>query len=226
MLHGGLSFDHVPSNEPPPESFFSADYRLYVVSDYPAARFSAAAMNHVADRVRQGAGLLMLGGWESYFGLLGEYHQSPLADVLPVAMQSSDDRRNCSQPCLIEQAADHPILAGLPWDRPPGIGGYNQFAPKDDSKTLLNSVQFSVCRTVADYEFSRGTTSPLLVVGQHGLGRTAALATDVAPHWVGGFVDWGDRRVVQHVGGEDVEVGNWYVEFFRNLLIWAGNLPT
>ncbi len=32
-----------------------------------------------------------------------------------------------------------------------------------------------------------------LVVGQHGRGRTAALATDVAPHWVGGLVDWGDR---------------------------------
>ena len=77
--------------------------RLYVVSDYPAARFGEAAMAHVAGRVEQGAGLVMIGGWESFHGRLGEYHQSPLAAVLPVVMQSCDDRRNFAQPCLIEQ---------------------------------------------------------------------------------------------------------------------------
>ena len=87
MLHYGLAFDHVPSDEAPPAAFSSEPYALYVVSDYPAARFGAAAMTHVAGRVEQGAGLVMLGGWESFFGRLGEYHQSPLADVLPVAMQ-------------------------------------------------------------------------------------------------------------------------------------------
>ena len=63
-----------------------------------------------------------------------------------------------------------------------------------------------------------------MVVGQHGKGRTAALATDVAPHWVGGLVDWGDRRVVQDVAGGFIDVGNWYAQFFRNLLVWTGQL--
>ena len=159
-------------------------------------------MAHVAGRVEQGAGLLMLGGWESYFGRLGEYHQSPLADVLPVVMQQSDDRRNCAQPCLINKVAEHPILEGLPWDQPPGIGGFNAITPKPDAQTLAHvGAVFRASRRPTTSSSSAARKSPLLVVGQHGRGRTAALATDVAPHWVGGLVDWGDRRVVQDVAG-------------------------
>lgn len=224
MLHYGLAFDHVRSDESPPADFAAQPYALYVVSDYPAARFGAEAMRHVTDRVEQGAGLLMCGGWESYFGRLGEYHRSPLADALPVAMQGSDDRRNQAQPCLVKKAAEHPILAGLPWDEPPGIGGFNAITPKPGTQTLLSSVRFSVRQAEGDFYFTRGEEAPLLVIGHLGRGRTAALATDVAPHWVGGWVDWGDQRVVQEVGAGFIDVGNWYARFFRNLLVWTGGL--
>jgi uncharacterized membrane protein len=224
MLHYGLSFDHVPSNQAPPAEFVREAYSLYVVSDYSAARFGVQAMTHLAGRVEQGSGLLMLGGWESYFGRLGEYHQSPLADVLPVVMERADDRRNSAQPCLLNQVIDHPILNDLPWDQPPGIGGFNAVRAKPDAQTLLTAVRFSARRAGRDFEFVRGAESPLLMVGRHGQGRTAALATDVAPHWVGGLVDWGDQRVVQEVAGGFIEVGNWYARFFRNLLVWTGQL--
>ena len=227
MLHHGLAFDYVPSGDAPPADFASKPYALYVVSDYPANKFGAAAMDHVASRVEQGAGLVMIGGWESYYGLLGEYHASPLAEVLPVVMEQSDDRRNSAQPCLINKKADHPILEGLPWDAPPGIGGFNAVKPKPNAQMLLTSVRFAVRRTgeqATGFEFTRGEEAPLLVVGCHGRGRVAALATDVAPHWVGGFVDWGDRRITQEVAGGEIEIGNWYARFFRNLLVWTGNL--
>ena len=247
LLHHGLAFDYVPSAESPPADFASKPYAAYVVSDYPAARLGDAAMAHMAARVEQGAGLVMLGGWDSFHGRLGEYHQSPLAAVLPVTMQPSDDRRNFAQPCLIEKVADHEILAGLPWDQPAGIGGINAVTAKPGAETLLDAVQFSVVRTVPLKNFrlaGRGTAAasfsvvrsgeaykfipagraPLLIVGRHGAGRTAALATDVAPHWVGGLVDWGDRRIVQEVGGGMIEVGNWYARFFRNLVAWAGGM--
>jgi len=71
MLHHGMAFDYVPSDAAPPPAFASEAYALYVVSDYPARQFGAAAMVHVAGAVRQGAGLVMLGGWESFFGRLG-----------------------------------------------------------------------------------------------------------------------------------------------------------
>jgi len=222
MSHFGLPYDHVASTESPDAAFASRQYALYVVSDYPAARFREGDMTHVAECVAKGSGLVMLGGWESFFGRLGEYHRSPLAGVLPVAMLDCDDRRNSAQPCLIEKAADHPILEGLPWDRPPGIGGFNAFTPKPNAETLLRCVRFSVQSRGDRFEFVRGASTPLLAVGTWKQGRTAALATDVAPHWVGGLVDWGDRRVVQEVAGSLVEVGNWYAEFFRNLLAWVG----
>jgi uncharacterized membrane protein len=222
MLHHDLRFDHVRSDQSPPQPWFEHPYALYVVSDYPAARFGTAGMVHVASRVEQGAGLVMFGGWESFHGRLGEYHTSPLAEVLPVVMCQDDDRRNCAQPCLINKVADHPILEGVPWETPPTIGGWNALIAKPGAETLLTSVPFSVIQTGGDFRFRRGEESPLLVVGRHGRGRTAALATDVAPHWVGGFVDWGDRRVVQDVAEGFIEVGNWYARFFRNLLVWAG----
>jgi uncharacterized membrane protein len=89
---------------------------------------------------------------------------------------------------------------------------------------VLESTPFSVTRVGDNYRFVPGKRSPLLVLGQYGNGRTAALATDVAPHWVGGLVDWGDWRVVQDVEGSFIDVGNWYARFFRNLLVWTGQL--
>jgi hypothetical protein len=224
LLHHGLAFDYVPSAESPPPEFTSTPYAAYVISDYRASRLGHAAMTHIAARVERGAGLVMLGGWESYHGRLGEYHQSPLVDVLPVTMQPCDDRRNFAQPCLIEKVTDNEILAGLPWNQPPGIGGINAVTAKPDAETLLVAVQFSVQRGEEGYKFVSTGRDPLLIVGRHGAGRTAALTTDVAPHWVGGFVDWGNQRIVQEVGGGMIEVGNWYARFFRNLVAWAGRL--
>jgi uncharacterized membrane protein len=124
----------------------------------------------------------------------------------------------------VHKRTDHPILAGLPWETPPGIGGLNAFRPKPNTTRLLDAVPFRVTHRGDAYEFAPGEPMPLLVVGQHGAGRTAALATDVAPHWVGGFVDWGDRRVVQDVEGGFIDVGSWYAQFFCNLLVWTGQL--
>ena len=224
MTHFGLEFDHVASTQSPPAGFETERRSLYVVSDYPAENFSAAQLAHVADCVRAGSGLIMLGGWESFHGRLGEYHESVLTDVLPITMAAADDRRNCAQPCLIKKVVDHPILDGVPWDTPPGIGGFNAFEPKPDAQTLLRCVQFAVRRSGEAFEFSPGAESPLLVVGAHGEGRVAALATDVAPHWVGGLVDWGDGRVMQEVADGFIDVGNWYARFFHNLLTWTGRM--
>ncbi len=62
---------------------------------------------------------------------------------------------------------------------------------------------------------------PLLVIGDDAAVRTAAVATDVAPHWVGGFVDWGDGRVrAKAPGAEAIEVGDLYARFWQRLISW------
>jgi uncharacterized membrane protein len=84
----------------------------------------------------------MLGGWESYFGRLGEYHDSPLAEILPVEMADSDDRRNYWSPVLLRPTTlDHPILADLPWETAPGVGGFNRFDAKDGANVLLEGIR-------------------------------------------------------------------------------------
>ena len=135
MLHHGMAFDYVPSDEPPPPDFASTPYALYVVSDYPAARFGAAAMAHVAARVAAR-------GRPGDARRLGELSR-PAGRVSRVAAgrraaggdAACDDRRNFAQPCLIDKAADHAILAGLPWDQPPGIGGINAVTAKPGAET-------------------------------------------------------------------------------------------
>jgi len=225
MNHFGLAYDHARSDAKPDEDFPRRPYALYVLSDYPSANLSADESRAIVERVRTGAaGFLMIGGWESFHGRLGEYVDSPLAEALPVVMAREDDRRNCPQPCLINKVRDHEMLEGLPFETPPCVGGFNAFTPKNGSETILTAIQFRVQRRDGEFQFHRGEETPLLVLGALEKGRTAALATDVAPHWIGGFVDWGDQRLTTTAGEGFVEVGNWYARFFRNLLTWAGRL--
>lgn len=225
MAHFGIPFEHINSTDSPPSDWGNRQFAAYVFSDYPRERLQTSQLEHVVRQVSTGTGLVMIGGWESFHGRLGEYHTSPLAEVLPVTMLSSDDRRNYSQPVVVRRkyTESHPILDGLPWETPPCIGGYNLFTAKPNTQTLLESVRFEV-HTAGDngdtFDFSPVGTAPLLVVGHYGLGRVAALATDVAPHWIGGFVDWGKERITQNVGDGFIEVGADYGIFFRNLICW------
>lgn len=217
-----FEYDYLASNQPFPDSCMKKEYALVVLSDYPASNFEAEQMRQMAERVRDGMSLCMIGGWESFTGAGGDYHRTPLADVLPVAMKSSDDRVNLSRPCLVIREQSHAILNALPYDQEiPAIGGLNDLEVKPGATLLLSAVEFKARNNGSVIEFNEGLKYPLLVVGRYGLGRTAAYASDVAPHWVGPFVDWGDRRLKARAdGSRTVEVGNWYAEFFVNLLRW------
>lgn len=232
MTHFNISFDYVSSASAPPDDFLKTEYAVYVLSDYPAKNFSPAHWEHLIRAIENGSGLLMFGGWESYHGRLGEYHESPLVPVLPVVMEQRDDRRNYSQSIFMIPAVgfeSHPILAGLPWEMPPGIGGYNAYWPKENATVLLEGVRFGMIllrqgsrEELGDFEIVLEDTMPLLVTGKYGKGNVGALATDVAPHWAGCFVDWGRERITQELPGDGfVEIGADYARFFANLLQWA-----
>ena len=224
LTHHGLRFDYVPSGQ----RLRAADvkgYGLYILSDYPAANLDRGAAAGIMKAVAGGAGLLMIGGWASYHGKGGNWDRSPLAEALPVRISSRDDRVNSAHPCLVEKVCDHPIVDGLPLDRPPGVGGYNRARVKAGAMLILAArhvdVRFGKARQVTA---TKGDAAPLLVVGQYGAGRTAAFTSDVAPHWVGGLVDWGDKRVKARAkGGSGVEVGGLYAEFFARLAKWTAD---
>ena len=224
LHHWGWDFEYVRSDETATSEMMSVPRSLFILSDYPSSRMNVAVQNRLLEQVAAGAGLIMIGGWESFHGLGGDWDGTSIGDVLPVIIDSNDDRLNCDQPVLVRRVAEHPAVNGLPWDaRPPSIGGFNRFVAKPESTVLLEAQRLTVQRSGDEFVFSPLDRHPLLVVGEFGRGRTAALATDVAPHWVGPLVDWGTPRVAaQAPEANGVEVGGDYASFLRQLLSWVG----
>jgi len=222
MTHYGFDFDYVDSDTKFTDELLGNDYKLMIISDYPAANFSVDQMQAIVDKTKAGMSLLMIGGWESFTGLGGDYNKTPIAEVLPVTMKDSDDRTNFSGPCLVIKNQDHQILDSLPFDSDiPAIGGLNEFTPKPDAAVLLSAVRYNAEKTDGKVVFTENSKYPLLVVSESPIARTAAFASDVAPHWVGPLVDWGTERVkAQAKGARDVEVGNHYTKFFANIIKW------
>ncbi len=224
MHAANIGFDYLPSDEAFSNSIVTAGCRAVIISDYPARNFSRDQLNSLAGRIAEGLGLLMLGGWESFTGSGGGYNNTVLKDILPVVMQPRDDRINCPQPCLIEKIKDHEIIDSLPFNtNPPSIGGFNRLTAKPDAETILFARRFEVSFQAGGFAFTPSAQpDPLLVVGSYGRARLCAFATDAAPHWVGGLVDWGDTRLkAQARGAKPIEVGNWYAALLSNMVNWV-----
>ncbi|MEJ5340924.1 MAG: glutamine amidotransferase [Thermogutta sp.] len=225
MEYCGFEYEHVPSRRRVADELLKEPFALYVISDYPSVGFTLPQLQRIKEHVEQGSGLLMIGGWESYFGRVGEYVNRPIAEVLPVYLSMSDDRVNCAQGCVVRMVKRHPITDGLPWDKPPLVAGFNRIFPKPQGTTLLAGDRLTITDDANGLDVSVADTVPLLVVGRFVAGRTAALAFDVAPHWIGGMVDWGEHRIVVQIpAGGYIEVGDAYVRLLGNIIAWTGKL--
>jgi uncharacterized membrane protein len=144
----------------------------------------------VADFVEEGGGLLMVGGYMSFSGLEGKarYQATPLAEVLPVEMLGHDDRVETPEGVVPLRVAEHEALAGIDGDWPHFLG-YNRLRTKHDAAALLDV-----------------GPDPMLVVGEHGRGRTAAFASDCSPHW----------------GSPEFMAWEHYGRFWGQLTTWLG----
>jgi uncharacterized membrane protein len=219
----GMDFDYVSSSERCPDHLFDKPYRTVILSDYPAENFTPAQLALLKTKVADGLGLVMIGGWESFIGQSGNYDTTILNEILPITMQKTDDRVNWSGPCVVEKTSDHIIVAGLPFTMElPVVGGFNEVKVKANAVTILSARRFSVSKSVNVFTFTAQGISPLLVAGTCGKGRVAAFMSDVAPHWVGGLVDWGKKRItVKANGASEVEIGEYYAALFANIIRWT-----
>ncbi len=233
MTAWGWSFHYIPSHQAMKQTEIEKPWSLLIISDYPHYQINEACQQIALSHLEKGFGLLMIGGWESFHGQGGNWDTTLLGSVLPVEIQASDDRVNFDQSAWLSPNTMHPITAGLPWQtHPPAIGGMNRVVAKTNATTLLSANSFSIAAPTSGkgsgspaWSFTQSQTLPALVVGEHGQGRTAAFMSDVAPHWVGGFVDWGLPRVTaEAAGGQPIEVGRHYAQFWKQLLEWTGRL--
>ena len=226
LSHAGWEFEHFPSQQPIRDEDVKESRQLYIISDFPAVNFSNDLQKQVVRHVQSGSNLLMIGGWESFRGSDGHWNGTPIGDLLPVEMSDEDDRRNCDGPVFVQQTVKHPITTGLPWkERTPHIGGFNRVKRKAEGQVLLTAEVHSAFYSNEAYQLHQQTTDPLLVVQEVGQSRVAAMMADLAPHWIGPMVDWGDQRVsAQAPNAEAIEVGNLYYQFVKQLIGWVGQL--
>lgn len=135
----------------------------------------------LADWVRAGGALLMVGGYLSFQGIEAKanYRNTPLAEVLPVIMESGDDREETPHGAVARIVAPHAVTKGIDSEWPE-ILGYQRLIARESSQTLVS---------VGEH--------PLLVIDTEAEGRTAAFASDMGPHWLPAeFIDWDGFRLL------------------------------
>jgi len=164
-------FDRFPQAE-----LKSKSCDVIILSDIGRDQIGNTASRAVEYFVSGGGGLLMIGGFASFAGheLRGNYHGSEVEKVLPVTCSSTPDdiavyRGFHPKPVT----KHHPILEAISCNDFPVLVGYNRVALKKDATLLL-----------------KYSGDPILAVREVEKGRSAAFASDCAPHWCGGLVDW------------------------------------
>lgn len=190
-------------------------FDAFILGDLDASALGDAQLQLLSERVAEGAGLVTLGGYHAYEP--GGYATSPLAEVLPIKLDTSipralvvgsdsliaDDSNpgQVTNEIAIQIAKPHLLTRLLgdddtrTWSSLPPQLGANRFThPKiaPGVEVLLESPD----------------KNPLLVIGEYGRGRTAAIAFDSTWRW------W-------PAGQNEI-----HRRFWRQLMLWLLNRDT
>jgi uncharacterized membrane protein len=212
-----------PSEELSP-SILGRKYDAIILSDFSADHVSSEAQRRIIKQVEQRTGLLMIGGWGSFSGPYGGWRGSLLEGILPVTCLGRDDRMNFPSGALMVVKDRLPMFGTLSFDSTPVICGLNELRPKKKSRVLLTVRKIANKGNPASRGFRLSLDPkeyPFLVVDADPRKRVAALATDLAPHWCGGLLDWGKKHKILPVSDKiKIEVGERYIQFVASLIRW------
>jgi uncharacterized membrane protein len=206
---------HVPPSKTLSPKLLKKRFDAMILSDYSKDRVGSLSEKMMIGQVERGAGFLMVGGWASFSAPYGRWRGTAAAKMLPVDCLGGDDRTNFPGGAVVILKNEHAMFGSLSFRNPPVICGLNEIRPKRGSLTVLSAKKI----VAKGSGLKTGREYPLLVADK--ATRVAALATDAAPHWCGGLVDWGRKRVkISLDGGFRVEVGQKYVELMSSLVLW------
>lgn len=159
-------------------------FDIFIVGDLHSDAFGTEQLQQLQQRIGQGAGLLMLGGLNTFD--VGGYAGSPIAEVLPITLRSDLARSLVSSPPAESRVTEpvplrvvkpHPILQLDP-SRPPQQV-FDQLRP------LLECNRFTDVKAVPGIQvlLESDRQDPLLVVGEYGQGRVVTFAGDSTWQW-------------------------------------------
>jgi uncharacterized membrane protein len=160
-------------------------FDVIVLGDLDASFLPPAQQHAIEQAVRGGAGLLMIGGQNS-FGP-GGYKGTPIEQALPVAVGelSAAQEKTPFVPAFTPAGPAHPAMEGLSaWfgngagkaekELPPLLGNVVVNAPKPGAEVLL---------THQDRPGPDGQPQVVLAVQRYGEGRSAAFTADTTYRW-------------------------------------------
>lgn len=170
-----------------------------------------AYLPRIRDYVERGGSFVMIGGDHSF--ALGGYKGTPIEDILPVELSPGGNvvsGRYRARPS--RQLIRHPIIALGPdpglirrtWQTLPPLEGANAVSKvREDASVLLEHPRARL---------AGGRRLPVLVVGESGRGRVAAMMTDATWRW--------------RFAGDDESVGSDEYELFWDRLVrWLTRDP-
>ena len=167
-----------------------------VLQDFDAQPYNMERhLPALAKYVRAGGGVIMVGGPNSF--VAGGYADTPLAEVLPVALDGSSGATSADTAHLVprytEAGRDAPLLAPLRkllGDELPDMPGANVLGDLREGSVALLEHPSRTTRS--------GAKMPVLAIGEQGDGRTVALALDGA--WMLQFSELGARTAGRGYG--------------------------
>jgi uncharacterized membrane protein len=195
----GWEVTHVPAHEidsgMPQTLEELLAYSVVVISDVGSntfllspttrqARFDIDRLGLIAEYVKAGGALLLVGGYFSFSGIdaKARFGSTALAPILPVEILSTDDR--IEHPAGIVAtvtAPQHPVMDSITGEWP-ALLGYNRTILRDGGEQLVGV-----------------GPDPLLAVRRVGQGRVATFASDFAPHWAPAeFLEWDGYATLWH----------------------------
>ena len=129
------------------------------------------------EAVKEGKGLMMLGGWYSFTGEQGKggWGRTMFREILPVNCLNYEDLVESTEGYYPEPTPHgQPVFGNLLAGIPP-ILGYNQTIENSEGDVLIRV---------------RETGDPLLALRQIEKGKVLVYTSDPAPHWGLNFVYW------------------------------------
>ena len=180
--------------------FAPGKFDIYILGDVDSAALGDGQLGDLANRVSDGAGLVMLGGYQTYDA--GGYGTSPLDPAIPVKMNAKPNRQpNANDrtdqlpgPLVVEIARSHPINnlgddSQSIWKGLPPQKGANRFVGAKVAPGIQILLQTP-------------KKQPLMIVGEYGRGRTAAIGFDSTWTW------WRAKKSETHR------------RFWRQVMLW------